>query len=334
MKAVNIPAKFVLPFAANAGASFKNAIPPSTSTPGAASLDQGFPPDTAQPVGSGGIPPSIKDFNGILNETSAWNQWQQAGGPIVYDGTFQTAIGGYPKGAMVISAFFPGKSWLSLADDNLTNPDTGGVGWQNLNLPTFANFKSGAGNYTPPAGCTRIRIRMCGSGGGGGGGTHDNPNVAGSDGNLTSFGAWTALGGKGGSASNSGNNPAPGGVGGANGTGTLIQRIAGGYGATPWTCQGGTGLNNFQLNGGVNPFGGNGGQVSPNTGAGGPSILQFLPSNQTSAGPGGAGEFVEFMMTIPNSPSPIAYVVGAKPTAAPNAPNSSDGVIYIEEYYN
>lgn len=53
----------------------------------------------------------------------------QSSGDPKYDAAFQTAVGGYPAGAEVLSATTPGLSWMSTTDNNTTNPDTGGAGW-------------------------------------------------------------------------------------------------------------------------------------------------------------------------------------------------------------
>lgn len=129
MQASSIPAKFPIPFAKNAGSGYIRTIPEASQIgiqAGAASLNDGYPPTT---MTVGGTPPFGQDMNGILNLVTAWNQWQQAGGPIPYDATFQTAIGGYPKGAIVESATTSGKFWMSTADNNATNPDASGAGW-------------------------------------------------------------------------------------------------------------------------------------------------------------------------------------------------------------
>lgn len=141
MKAADIPTKFPLPFAASAGGSYVRTIPVNSQigiTDGAASLETGFPPLNFLPIGSGGVPPFGQDMNGILKEISQWTQWGNAGGPVPYDGTFSTAIGGYPSGAIVASATTAGTYWLSTADDNITNPDSGGAGWTQLNFITGA----------------------------------------------------------------------------------------------------------------------------------------------------------------------------------------------------
>lgn len=129
MLVASIPAKFSIPWANSAGGSYINAIPTASQigiTAGAASLTDGFPPTTMQ---TGGTPPAGPDFNGILKWVTQWAQWQAAGGPVAYDATFQTAIGGYPKGSTVSSATTFGIAWLSTVDSNTTNPDTGGAGW-------------------------------------------------------------------------------------------------------------------------------------------------------------------------------------------------------------
>ena len=134
MQLSNIPAKLVLPFAASGG---KNTIPTASQvsiTPGAASLTDGFPPLTRTPLASGGVPPSGLDMNGILYELSAVIRWANAGGGYPYDGTFaaDSNVGGYPKGARVMRSDGVGY-WFNTAENNTTDPETGGAGW----LPDF-----------------------------------------------------------------------------------------------------------------------------------------------------------------------------------------------------
>lgn len=128
-----IPYKFLEIFGKNASATYLTTPLPQTTGSGIrASQDLGFPPATATPIGAGGVPPDIRDINGVLQYETAWSQWVQAGGPIVYDATFSTAIGGYPNGAVLASATTPGVWWRSTTDNNTSNPDTGGAGWTNL----------------------------------------------------------------------------------------------------------------------------------------------------------------------------------------------------------
>lgn len=126
MLAANIPLRFALAWAKNAGGAYIRQVPVASQigvTAGAASYNDGFVPDNFTPVAAGGVPPFGKDMNGALNEMTTWDQWYQAGGPITYDATFSTAIGGYPMGAVLNSAIKVGALWYSTADNNTTNPD-------------------------------------------------------------------------------------------------------------------------------------------------------------------------------------------------------------------
>jgi hypothetical protein len=132
------PYKFADPWAINASGSLVTSmIPVTTVTLGAASQSLGFPPETAAQPAAGGIPPAIWDFNGVLSYTTKWLQWWQAGGPNVYDATFSSAIGGYPYAATLYKASTQGW-WLSLADNNTSDPDTGGANWLDLSRVTGA----------------------------------------------------------------------------------------------------------------------------------------------------------------------------------------------------
>ena len=169
MQQSDIPAKFPLFWGANAGGGFIRNIPVASQigiTSGAASLADGFPPLNFQPVGSGGVPPFGADMNGIMRQMTQWLQWAEAGGPIAYDASFQSEIGGYPKGAVVASAVTLGLSWLSTVDNNVTNPDTGGAGWRRyftsgglIATRAFPNSTI----YTPTPGTNSIRVLVVSS---------------------------------------------------------------------------------------------------------------------------------------------------------------------------
>jgi hypothetical protein len=131
MQSTNIPTKIPLPFANSAGAGYITAIPVTSQigiVDGRASLHDGFPPLNFTAISSGGIPPFGADVNGILFESTAILQWQQAGGFFPYDSAFSAYVGGYPKGAVIQAAAFAG-FWTSTSENNTTNPDTGGAGW-------------------------------------------------------------------------------------------------------------------------------------------------------------------------------------------------------------
>jgi hypothetical protein len=122
-----VPAKFGLPWGASAASAFIRSIPLASQIGVqncAASLTTGFPPLTFTPVGAGGCPPFGQDFNGILNQITAWNQWGSAGGPNFFDSGFSTNVNGYPKGAMLQSSVLPGRIWLNTVDNNTVNPDS------------------------------------------------------------------------------------------------------------------------------------------------------------------------------------------------------------------
>lgn len=250
-----IPYKFQFVWGQNATSGFvTDPIPATTGSGIAASQSLGFPPATAQPTGGGGTPPDIDDFNGAYKYVTEWAQWQQAGAPVAYDGTFQTNVSGYPAGAILASATVFAKYWLSLVDNNITDPDTGGSGWVQW-PPLSSQLISASGNVTVPDGVTRGKARLWGAGGGGGGSLNGGAacggggggyregflsvapgdviaatigpagaggSVLGSNGvagGTTSFSSLSATGGQGGFGVTSTTIPTPGGPGGTGGGG-------------------------------------------------------------------------------------------------------------------
>lgn len=151
----NIPVKMPSLWASSAPPQDINTIPLTSQigiNAGYASLPDGFVPLNFTPVSAGGVPVRGQDFNGVFNWISGWLQWQQAGGPVVYDGAFQAGVGGYPKGAIVQSAVTLGTFWLSTVDANLTNPDTGGAGWFGFSVGLPPN------NYWPDTGAANALV--------------------------------------------------------------------------------------------------------------------------------------------------------------------------------
>lgn len=134
MKLTDKPRQIAVPFAS--GTVDKNTIPNNatqeTKEKGNAAYDSGFPPLTMTAIAAGGIPPHGKDFNGLLNDITAALRYSQAGGLYTFDTTFAQAIGGYAKGAVVLSAD-GSKVWWNTVDANATDPDgTSAAGWKNL----------------------------------------------------------------------------------------------------------------------------------------------------------------------------------------------------------
>jgi hypothetical protein len=144
MQQSDLPTRFPIPFAASAGASYIRTVPKDpvtpTTTDAPASLTEGFPPECFQPEASGGIPPNGKDFNGILNQITAALRWLAAGGPAIFNSDFSTAIGGYPKGAILTSTASDGVLWQSTANNNTTDPDSGGAA-------NWVRYSAGSGPY-------------------------------------------------------------------------------------------------------------------------------------------------------------------------------------------
>lgn len=143
MNSSQIPAKFPIAFASSAAPSFIQQVPTNynAAIPGSLGLDIGFPPETFQDPTAGGTAPLGEYFNGLMNQTTACIRWIQAGGVFQYDATFQSAIGGYPKGAIVKAASY-GAFWTSTVENNTTNPDTGtltspAAGWAVLQPGTY-----------------------------------------------------------------------------------------------------------------------------------------------------------------------------------------------------
>ncbi|MBH3014646.1 hypothetical protein I5M88_21095 [Serratia marcescens] len=134
MKLTDKPRQIAVPFAS--GTADKNTIPNNatqeTKEKGNAAYDSGFPPLTMTAIAAGGIPPHGKDFNGLLNDITAAIRFSQAGGQYTFDSAFAQAIGGYAKGATVLSAD-GSKIWWNTVDANTTDPDgTSAAGWKNL----------------------------------------------------------------------------------------------------------------------------------------------------------------------------------------------------------
>lgn len=179
--------------------------------------------------------------------------------------------------------------------------------------PTRTVLTTGSGSYAPPAGVTRLRVRMCGGGGGGG---------AGGNGGDTSFNSVVAKGG----STAPGFNGGAGGAGGA-GTPTNVLRVPGGNGLSGFGVSLASGsLQPSPAVGGTNPFGSGG------PGAGGNGSVSVLSSTSNTVGAGGAGEWVEF--DVAGAGGPYAYSVGVAGTAGPtNATAGQSGIIVIDEAY-
>lgn len=133
MEIGNYPPKIPKPFGINAApADVTYPIPTASQigiTLGAASFNDGFPPACFQQVSAGGKGPLGSDFIGLFKQITAALQYTQAGAILPWDSAFSAQIGGYLKNALVASNTVTGLFWISTIDNNLSNPDSGGAGW-------------------------------------------------------------------------------------------------------------------------------------------------------------------------------------------------------------
>lgn len=145
---VSEPGKIIIPWAES---GLKNPIPPAANpATGRAGFDQGFSAINMTAKEAGGIPPFGQDFNGIFYEVTNILRYMQAGGQPTFDAALATAIGGYPKGAMVLGS--DGLTlWQSKVGSNSTDPNTDPSDWgtfdiglkEDLALPSGAGLVGG-----------------------------------------------------------------------------------------------------------------------------------------------------------------------------------------------
>lgn len=143
MQSSEVPVKFPIAFASAAAPAYIQQVPTvyNSAVPGSFGLDVGSPPETFEDPSLGGIAPLGEYFNGLMNQTTACLRWIQAGGVFQRDAAFQTAIGGYPLGAILKAASYSA-FWVSTVENNTVNPDTGtltspATGWSVLQPGTY-----------------------------------------------------------------------------------------------------------------------------------------------------------------------------------------------------
>ena len=102
---------------------------------GRASRLEGFPPENE---GLGAQPPLRTDMNGVINGIDEGIIAFFFGKVFLFDASLSAAGGGYPSGAVVVGN--DGVTlWLSLHDDNVTDPNTiGQTNWIIINPITLA----------------------------------------------------------------------------------------------------------------------------------------------------------------------------------------------------
>mgnify|MGYP007060509070 CR=1 FL=1 len=130
---ITTPVLIPVPFC-NSGnkATIPGNTPTSPDEANYASYEAGFPPITMIPTEANGIPPRGVDFNGILYVISSNIQNWNAGVQMKFNSDFCTAIGGYPRGA-VLQADDNSASYVSAIDNNTGdfngNPELIGTDW-------------------------------------------------------------------------------------------------------------------------------------------------------------------------------------------------------------
>lgn len=139
---VSEPGKIITPWAQS---GLKNPIPPAANpATGRAGFDQGFSAINMTAKEAGGIPPFGQDFNGIFYEVTNILRYMQAGGQPTFDTALATAIGGYPKGAMVLGS--DGVTlWQSKVDSNFTDPNTDPSNWGTFDIGLKADLAAPGG---------------------------------------------------------------------------------------------------------------------------------------------------------------------------------------------
>ena len=124
------PSKIVTPWASTGS---KNPIPANANnTTGAAGFDKGFPDITMTPEEAGGLPPAGQDFNGIFYQITEIIRYIQAGGQPFFSAALSSAIGGYPKGCVILGADAV-TLWQNQIDSNTNDPNSTPTGWIKIN---------------------------------------------------------------------------------------------------------------------------------------------------------------------------------------------------------
>lgn len=142
MQSGSLPAKLSYVWGYNGSGAYTRAIPQTTTDANAASWALGFPANTFTPPNAGGTPPNGKDFNGVFAALSSALVGYQAMGLLAFDNSFATAIGGYPKGALVCDPNNLGILWQSTSENNYTTPGASANLWQSA----FVNYVQKSGD--------------------------------------------------------------------------------------------------------------------------------------------------------------------------------------------
>lgn len=139
---ISEPEKIITPWASTGS---KNPIPPeSNNSTGAAGFDKGFPDITMTPEEAGGIPPAGQDFNGIFYQITEIIRYIQSGGQPFFNSALSIAIGGYPKGCVILGSDAL-TLWQNQVDGNTNDPSSLPTGWFKLDVNLKSVLASGSG---------------------------------------------------------------------------------------------------------------------------------------------------------------------------------------------
>lgn len=102
--------------------------------------------------------PKREDFNGLFNLLSKPLNWFCKGGFFAWDSDIASG-GGYPIRAIVKATDNSGY-YSNLVDNNTSNPDTGGAGWEFIPTDIVSQAEAEAGTATIPRVWTAQRVKQ------------------------------------------------------------------------------------------------------------------------------------------------------------------------------
>lgn len=124
-----MPKHLTTPFASEATSEYRTDVQNSTGAePNSATYEQGFPPVTMEKIAMGGKPPKGSDLNGVLYDITDNLVSLTKGARYGFNEAYATAIGGYPKGAVL--RLENGVEVESEVDSNSINPNVDMTGWK------------------------------------------------------------------------------------------------------------------------------------------------------------------------------------------------------------
>jgi hypothetical protein len=109
----------------------------------------------------GGIPPKRLDFNMLFNSISKPVNWFCKGGFFAWDSAIASGSG-YPIRAIVKKSDNSGY-WSNTVDNNATNPDAGGAGWETAftaGAETVSQAEAEAGTSTTIRNWSALRVKQ------------------------------------------------------------------------------------------------------------------------------------------------------------------------------